>query len=86
MVRSLSFGSYIYNFKSILKLPLTYFRLLYHIKLAININLLAHYAKGTLSPLKKASTDCLHYILGSFNAKKVLFHLSLTVLTFTIDY
>jgi len=30
----------------------------------------------------KASTDCLHYILGSFNSKKVLFHLSLTVLVY----
>jgi len=28
----------------------------------------------------KALTDCLHQILGSFNSKKVLFHLSLTVL------
>jgi len=49
------------------------------IKLALNIKLLAHYAKGTLS-LLKAPTDCLHQILGSFNSKEVLFHLSLTVL------
>ncbi len=29
---------------------------------------------------KNASTDHFHYILGSFNTKKVLFHLSFTVL------
>jgi len=28
----------------------------------------------------KTSTDCLQNILGSFNSKKVLFHLSLKVL------
>jgi len=39
------------------------------------------YAKGTLLLLKiKALTDYIQYFLGSFNSKKVLFHLSLTVL------
>ena len=51
-----------------------------NLKLAIYIKLLAHYAKGTLLHFKNALTDLLYYILGSFNSKKVLFHLSLTVL------
>jgi len=81
MVRSLSFGFYIYDFKILFKIWFIYAYYI-PIKLAININSLAHYAKGTLLLLQrcKASTDCLHYILGSFNTKKVLFHLSLTVL------
>jgi len=61
----------------------SYLRLLIKIKLAINKKLLAHYAKGTLLLLyNKASTDCMHWILGSFYSKKVLFHLSLTVLVY----
>jgi hypothetical protein len=49
----------------------------YLIKLAENINSLAHYAKGTLISLK-ITRDFLHNILGSFYTKEVLFHLSLT--------
>ena len=77
MVRSLSFGSYTYDYNMPFKTCFNYAYV--KIKLALNIKLLAHYAKGTLS-LLKAPTDCLHQILGSFNSKKVLFHLSLTVL------
>jgi len=51
MVRSLSFGSYIYDSSTFLNL--LSLRLSIKLKLTIYINLLAHYAKGTLSLLKK---------------------------------
>ena len=41
------------------------------IKLAININSLVHYAKGTTSP--KSSVCFTHPILGSFNSLKSTF-------------
>ena len=94
MIRSLGFGSNKNNFKYVYKIFITLFKILrflyayfYQIKLAIFINLLAHYAKGTLLLLYylKASIDCQFKILELFNSSDYFFTFPLQYF-FTIGY
>jgi len=71
--RSLSFGSYISNFR----LFLTRFRFVYtfQFKLALYINLLTHYTQGTLLLFYLASTAIKHRVFWSFHSSyRFFFH------------
>lgn len=52
----------------------------WYLLLAIQVNSLAHYAKGTLLHQQNASTACKYSISGSISLLVSSFHLSFTVL------